>query len=200
MDHYRETVEAYNRMLTRNRTDGRVARTSSNVSLIREFWDMTSLWLFKGFDRGELLERGTCFACGWEFSHCKKYECDIAHIVPRYIDKNDSIDNLHMLCTLCHYDSEYIESEGPYWEWFFSRTMLSPGISVMARRNIDLVEFFKLKAKDFEFAFGRGWDKGPQAIEHFISLGAEELIRITVEALKLKKEGRAKNSGGRTQG
>lgn len=80
---------------------------------IRAHW-AGRLWLAKGFDSAaEFMERGTCFACGLDGN-------ERAHIVARSAGGSDDPENLHILCGVCHKDSEYLEGE-KYMAWLFQR-------------------------------------------------------------------------------
>jgi len=50
-----------------------------------------------------------CFACG------RIAPLHRAHIVPSWIEENNHVSNLHLLCTMCHAESEGLKL---YQEWF----------------------------------------------------------------------------------
>ena len=57
-----------------------------------------------------------CWRCG------KIGYVERAHINPRCEGGSDSVDNLHLLCRVCHTESEGMTSFKPnslYYEWFF---------------------------------------------------------------------------------
>ena len=81
---------------------------------IRAHW-AKRLWAIKGFDsEAEFLERGTCFACGMDGS-------ERAHIVARSVGGSDGCENLHILCGVCHKDSEYLDGDR-YMAWLVERS------------------------------------------------------------------------------
>ena len=54
-----------------------------------------------------------CWNCGFGVGR-SVHRC---HIKARANGGADSVDNLHLLCPLCHKYSEYLEGDD-YWEWF----------------------------------------------------------------------------------
>ncbi len=81
---------------------------------IRAHW-AKRLWAIKGYDsEAEFLERGTCFACGMDGK-------EKAHIVARVVGGDDSPENLHILCSVCHKDSEYLDGDR-YMAWLVERS------------------------------------------------------------------------------
>ncbi|MBC7603280.1 MAG: HNH endonuclease [Ramlibacter sp.] len=82
--------------------------------VIRAQW-AERLWQAKGYDcAAEFMERGTCFACGLDGN-------ERAHIVARAVGGHDGPENLHILCSACHKDSEYLEG-GRYMAWLMRRS------------------------------------------------------------------------------
>ena len=82
--------------------------------VIRAQW-VDRLWRAKGYDSAaEFMERGTCFACGLK-------GVERAHIVARAVGGGDEAENLHMLCGVCHKDSEYLDG-GRYMAWLLQRS------------------------------------------------------------------------------
>jgi hypothetical protein len=79
-----------------------------------------------------LIEPDVCFACGMEASGFER-----CHIFPRVKGGPESADNLHMLCKVCHKDSEYLEGEA-YWRWFWERTASDMLMSRAARSGLNL--------------------------------------------------------------
>lgn len=103
---------------------------------IREHW-ADRLWRDKGYDsRAEFMERGTCFACGMEGN-------ERAHIVARVAGGNDDLENLHVLCGVCHKDSEFLDGE-KYMSWLMQRNAIDRLISEAMRYGFNpatLVQF-----------------------------------------------------------
>jgi len=61
-------------------------------------------------DKLDYINANRCFACSWggKLERC--------HIIARCNGGNDNVENLHVLCTTCHDDSEYKE-EKEYFAW-----------------------------------------------------------------------------------
>ena len=92
---------------------GKTPRKLPPERAIRSYW-ADRLWAAKGYDsKLEFLECGTCFACGLDGN-------ERAHIVARSIGGSDAVDNLNILCRICHKDSEYIDGER-YMSWLLER-------------------------------------------------------------------------------
>ena len=99
---------------------------------IRIYWSKHINLTKKGFDSvDEFMEKGTCFACGLHFR-----SLDRAHIIAKVEGGNDNVNNLHMLCDICHKDSEYLKGT-KYWEWFYERTPCDMFISMAVRRGLN---------------------------------------------------------------
>ena len=108
-------------------------RVMPTEEAIRKFW-VDELWRKKGFDsKDEFLERGTCFACGMDGN-------ERAHIKARSAGGSDDVSNIHILCGVCHKDSEYLDG-GRYLSWVLSRTPLDMIMSASAKRGINLSQF-----------------------------------------------------------
>lgn len=52
----------------------------------------------------------------------------------------DDASNIHILCGVCHKDSEYLDG-GRYLAWLISRTPLDMIMSASAKRGINLSQF-----------------------------------------------------------
>jgi hypothetical protein len=100
----------------------------------RAHW-VDALWERKGFDSPEeFLERGICFACGMTG---RGGSLDRAHILARCNGGSDDPSNIHMLCRLCHKDSETLDGEA-YWSWFWQRSWMDAAISAACRTGLNL--------------------------------------------------------------
>ncbi len=66
--------------------------------------------------RLEGLNFGCCFRCNYKTKNLQR-----AHINARVAGGNDTAENLHLLCRLCHTGSELLEGD-KYWAWFKSDT------------------------------------------------------------------------------
>lgn len=60
----------------------------------------------------------TCWACKLGFPvHVSFHR---AHILPICEGGSNDHTNIHLLCSECHYDSEYLNGDS-YWSWFYNR-------------------------------------------------------------------------------
>lgn len=97
---------------------------------IRNYWADELNWALKGFDsRSEFMELGLCFACGL----LVRSGCERSHIKARAIGGLDVVDNLHLLCLVCHKVSEHIQGVA-YWRWFYNRRA-SDTVSMIALKH-----------------------------------------------------------------
>jgi len=117
---------------------------------IREFWGNTSLWRFKNFDsRFEFMEDDYCFACGFTNGEGKT---ERSHIVALSLGGSNQCENLHLLCSRCHIDSENLgmpandTHQASYWRWFFSRTYNDRCMSAALAQGFNYRDFDNLKA------------------------------------------------------
>jgi hypothetical protein len=116
---------------------------------IKAYWAERLVEMGKFDSIQELYEADYCFACGcFTKAEYKNHHTERAHIVPRRYDGPDTSDNLHLLCPLCHVQSETIHDEyrdpamalSKYWEWFKAQNIV--------KVIIDLVEFGE-RSKDW---------------------------------------------------
>jgi hypothetical protein len=105
---------------------------------IFEFWSGTSLPLIKtGFPQS--FAENKCFACGVKYPVMVKLER--AHIQPLWTGGSNACENLHLLCHVCHKDSENLgrpdrpKSLERYWAWFFLRDLQKRSISSRIRNG-----------------------------------------------------------------
>ena len=99
---------------------------------IRNYWKDKIEFPFKEFySVSEFMTVGLCFACGFSF------KLERAHIKAKTEGGSDTADNLHMLCWVCHKDSEYL-SGSEYWDWFNQRTIVDRMFSAGARKGINI--------------------------------------------------------------
>lgn len=74
-----------------------------------------------------------CFACGCPINKDSAHAVlHRAHILARLEGGSDDVDNLHVLCAVCHEDSEYLSGDR-YWSWFNSRNQVDQMISALIR-------------------------------------------------------------------
>lgn len=136
-------------------TSGRALLPSE--AKIRAYW-APLLAGAKGFDSpAEFLQPGICFACGWAGGLTR------AHIRARVLGGSDGVENLHMLCSDCHEDSEGMEGQG-YWVWFLFRSTADGAFSRATRMGVNPTAFIRVcekrgqRAEVLQFAAASGLD------------------------------------------
>lgn len=87
-------------------------RASISKDKIREYWLSTEARHFLH------LEENSCFACGVVGA-----ETDRAHILAKSENGSPFFNNLHILCKMCHGESEYHSSIN-YWAWIIMKSLL----------------------------------------------------------------------------
>lgn len=86
---------------------------------IAHYWAPLLEEMGKGY-ADDFIDGQACFACGQHCDGTGHASIDRAHIKPvvKFRGKfPHAFDNLHLLCTRCHVDSEYLEGDR-YWRWF----------------------------------------------------------------------------------
>lgn len=135
-------------------------RTMPTIQAITQHWDGRLL----AMDRD--VHGSGCFACG------STRRLHRAHIKPvskfKPWEFPNELDNLHVLCELCHSDSEMLE-ESDYWTWFRQTSMFS-------RKAVDI---FSLCPELAEAAFFHLLSSDPQ---RFARLAAPALPNLAVGA------------------
>lgn len=94
---------------------------------IKTHWEPKLLELEKFEDEEDLWESDACFACGGNrFGPTER-----AHMLPRMYGGSDNVDNLLLLCTYCHKDTEilchFVKTEnivGLYMDFIKQRTII----------------------------------------------------------------------------
>ena len=111
---------------------------------IKEYWKYRILELKKEiFNSIEYFQGGDfCFACGL----LTNKTTERAHIVARVSGGSDDIDNIHLLCSACHKDSELIEGD-EYFEWFASRSHVDTIMTVLYKTDYKLFKTFMSEAE-----------------------------------------------------
>lgn len=101
-----------------------MARNSikTNILIVAKHW-AKRISIIKSHPENEFNEAQRCFACLLPLPLQK------AHIIPFNDTKDNSLENLHLLCQSCHRDSEFIQ-EDEYWEWLEDRTTLDCIVSM----------------------------------------------------------------------
>lgn len=113
------------------KTPNQTKRRMPTEIAIRKHW-APLLFALKDFDsESEFIEEAVCFACGFDGS------LERAHIISRSDGGDDGVENLHMLCSTCHKDSEFV-SGATYFEWLRQRTIADRVLSAAARRGFNL--------------------------------------------------------------
>lgn len=107
---------------------------------IKQYWSDT-LVSYGKFDKGEVFTGDYCFACGFDVGH----GLIRAHIQARCNAGPDTVENLHLLCPLCHRSSEFLEGD-EYWAWFKERSILDSIIQDRVNTGLNL-SFILLKIK-----------------------------------------------------
>jgi len=60
------------------------------------------------------IDPNSCFACEGDTPG----SIQRCHIKPRWTGGDDSVENLHLLCKVCHYESEgFFGTDWHYWHW-----------------------------------------------------------------------------------
>jgi len=103
------------------------AGMKSKSSIVRHHWEMLMTKFEREISTMEYLKRPytfkelkdqfstTCWAC--EFGPVTTYRC---HIKPLNEGGSNDSDNIHLLCEVCHRESEFLSGEA-YIEWFRTR-------------------------------------------------------------------------------
>ena len=98
-------------------------RDMPTAARLRAFWAPKLIALGKGCDPEVFLEpvvsstgiaTWQCFCCG------KPTRLERAHIKPLSLGGDNSAQNIHMLCRICHLESELYQDEA-YWRWFLGK-------------------------------------------------------------------------------
>jgi hypothetical protein len=107
---------------------------------VRKYWadifakegrfDLVQLSFDSGFELID--EKRACFACGQT-----DFGVERCHIKARCDGGSDDVSNIHMLCPICHKDSEFITGE-KYFEWLYSRTRDDFIISMCIRSGVGI--------------------------------------------------------------
>ena len=102
---------------------------------IRQYW-CERLWEGKGYDSpSEFLNDNLCFACG--FDNPFDWSLESAHILARVWGGDDTEENIHLLCHICHTDSENLSGE-KYWDWFWKRNSIDMLFSCAAQNGFSM--------------------------------------------------------------
>lgn len=121
-------------------------RKAIGPSSIRKYW-APLLWRKKGYDSEYefLAEKTCCFACGLNWG-----AVEAAHIVARCYGGEDKVENLHLLCDVCHKTSEncsLIVCVDSYFDWFYERTSYDAIVAHSVMMGANLGKFLTTQTK-----------------------------------------------------
>lgn len=132
---------------------------------IKEYWLNTSLFRLKGVTD---VEQNFCFAC---LTDNFSIRLERSHIKAICVGGDNHPSNLHLLCSICHKDSEHLggndlkegrleelyfdKTQSVYWNWFFERTeekavfssWLKGGWCISSIRNMNFNDMHNLIEK-----------------------------------------------------
>lgn len=121
-------------------------RKMPTCDAIRRHWAKKLVEIDKFDSVEEVMEANYCFACGNivdSLDRTANGEGDLgqvlerAHIKARCEGGTDDLDNLHLLCEVCHKDSE-IYSGDEYWEWLKKRNLWDVALSLAWRNDLEI--------------------------------------------------------------
>ena len=81
-----------------------------NLPSVKRIMDYWRDWVWETHE--DAPEDGFCWACGMIYEG----GLERAHIQARCNGGADTVENLHLLCSVCHKVSEYLEGDD-YWKW-----------------------------------------------------------------------------------
>ena len=112
----------------------KVKRKMPSVRQVRGYWSTRLDLAELGFDSAFefTTEAGSCFACGQDSGSPER-----AHIKPRNQGGGDDVGNIHILCRICHKDSELLEGE-EYMAWLYERSVIDVAFSLAAKRGLNI--------------------------------------------------------------
>lgn len=104
-----------------------------NRHAVRAYWAARlSRGLYRKFSSEAVaLSRFVCFACSSDWGRL-----DRAHIHPLGLEGSNDAANLHLLCAICHVESEDLTGRA-YWRWFFDRHVADIYSALEGRRVMD---------------------------------------------------------------
>ena len=82
------------------------------------------------------MDRDICFACGSKGALLPG-RVERCHIIAKWREGSNKPENIHLLCPICHKDSECFYDE-KYWEWFQTRTLMDKMLSIMFYRGFNI--------------------------------------------------------------
>lgn len=122
------------------------ARRMPTRLAIQNHWAERLVEMGKAPSLGDLRVDGPyCFACG--INDRPNAPPERAHILARALGGDDSLENLHLLCHLCHKASESLKGDA-YWRWFEERTVYDRVLQGAAAGGFNLYAHL-IKGRDF---------------------------------------------------
>lgn len=114
---------------------------------IKNYWKDRIVDMKKNaFDSIEQLDSADyCFSCGIITNN----HTERAHILARCNGGEDTVDNLHLLCSICHKESEILDGED-YFEWFKKRNHIDCFLDTTYKKNYTWFKEFHSLAKEAE--------------------------------------------------
>ena len=122
---------------------------------IKEYWSGTSLFQIKGVKD---ISTNFCFAC---LADCYSTKLERSHIQAICVGGNNEVSNIHLLCNVCHKDSEYLggnstdtfpmypdKTQEAYWQWLFERDADKAAFSSWIRGGWSVSYLNKLKPSE----------------------------------------------------
>lgn len=103
------------------KNDGK-RRNMPKPQTVRNFWAPRLVEMGKFYSVEEVSEGDYCFACGFPEGDTQK-KTQRAHIRPINRGGSNDPSNIHLLCTICHKNSEHLFGEA-YMEWFRTRSII----------------------------------------------------------------------------
>ena len=102
---------------------------------IKRFWKDKIVNIKKDiFESTDMFDNGDyCFACGLLTNN----HTEMAHIVARCSGGTDDVDNIHLLCSVCHKESEIIEGD-KYFEWLKTRNHFDTILTILYKKDYEL--------------------------------------------------------------
>jgi len=119
------------------------------------------------------LDDNTCFKCGFTGGFTAVERC---HITSVFNNGTDDLDNLHLLCSNCHKQSEPYESS-LYFDWFYSIN----NIDFMVNAMINFISDESKYDDNFSKLFYKAFE------ENKMNYKTKEDFKIALQNLKNSK-------------
>lgn len=96
------------------KSDSKIEDPRKNMPSLNRIWEYWQMKLDL-MSLEDINNTHYCFRCG------SIHNVQRAHIKPLYMEVNNDLSNIHLLCESCHNDSEFLW-DLPYWDWFAQRS------------------------------------------------------------------------------